>query len=356
MARYIPTGVTDAGGIGTVSFCTDTNLDRKVAIKYLDDGGDHSRLLDELAALQRIRSKHVVRVLDVVYEKPGGGQKMGLVLEFISGKSVAEFVGQVAADQSFVRLVYQMACGIADIHDVDVIHRDIKPLNMKVDDEQILKIIDFNLARDIKDGKTQGFKGTRGYAAPELYSGTAVKFGRKVDVYALGVTAWAFLRGRPLPDTLRVLPPDPEAWKASGGGFVALNTGIDRELMALLDAAVSTDPRKRPNARKIADRAGRVLSREKHRGTLVRKDGTRYELSTLSKSASTKSKYGSAVVSYDSMDFVLTDVSGEVWVNNLKAQKKMKLPGGCVLAFGDPSRGGARSFMTFDISHPEVVL
>ena len=162
MARYIPTGVTEAGGIGTVSFCTDTNLDRKVAIKYLYDGGDHSRLLDELAALQRIRSKHVVRVLDVVYEKPDGGQQMGLVLEFISGKSVAELVGQVAADQSFVRLVYQMACGIADIHDVRVIHRDIKPLNMKVDDEQILKIIDFNLARDIKDGKTQGFKGTQG--------------------------------------------------------------------------------------------------------------------------------------------------------------------------------------------------
>ena len=53
---------------------------------------------------------------------------------------------------------------------------------------------------------------------------------------------------------------------------------------------------------------------------------------------------------------VLTDVSGEVWVNNLEAQKAMRLPGGCVLAFGDPSRGNARSFMTFDISHPEVVL
>ena len=356
MARYIPTGVTEAGGIGTVSFCTDTNLDRKVAIKYLYDGGDHSRLLDELAALQRIRSKHVVRVLDVVYEKPDGGQQMGLVLEFISGKSVAELVGQVAADQSFVRLVYQMACGIADIHDVRVIHRDIKPLNMKVDDEQILKIIDFNLARDIKDGKTQGFKGTQGYAAPELYSGTAVKFGREVDVYALGVTAWAFLHGSSLPDKLRVLPPDPETWKASGGGFVALNTGIDQELMALLDAAVSTDPRQRPNAREIADRAGRVLSRGKHRGTLILGNGSRYALSTLSKGGSVKSRYGRAVVGYDSMDFVLTDVSGEVWVNNLEAQKAMRLPGGCVLAFGDPSRGNARSFMTFDISHPEVVL
>lgn len=356
MGRYVPTGATESGGIGTVAFCLDTNLDRAVAIKYLDDRGDHSRLLDELAALQRIRSKHVVRVLDVVYEKPDGGQQMGIVLEFISGKLVDDLVGKVAADQSFVRLVYQMACGIADIHDVGVIHRDIKPLNMKVDYEQILKIIDFNLARDVQDGKTHGFKGTRGYAAPELYSGAAVTFGPEVDVYALGVTAWALLRGQPLPDKLRVLPPDPEAWKASGGGFVALNAGLDRELMALLDDAVSTDRKKRPNARDIADRAGRVLSRGKHRGMLVLEDGTKYALSTASKVATTKSNFGTATVSYDSMDFVLTDFTGEVWVNNMKARKGMRLPGGCVFTFGDPSRKSARSYVTLDISHPEVVL
>ena len=215
-----------------------------------------------------------------------------------------------------------MACGIADIHDVGVIHRDIKPLNMKVDDEQVLKIIDFNLARDISEGETQGpsFKGTRGYAAPELYSDSAVKFGREVDVYALGVAAWALLHGRQLPDELRVLPPDPEAWKAGHGGFVSLNTSIDGELMALLDAAVSTDPKKRPTAREIANRSGRVLSRGKHRGILVLKDGTRFALSSSSKGASTKAKHGSATVSYDSMDFVVTKLSGEVWVNNMKAQ------------------------------------
>src|SRR5687767_11276465 len=126
MDRYVPTGKTDAGGIGAIEFCTDTNLDRPVAIKYVGDSGDHTRLLDELAALQRIRSKHVVRVLDVVYKKSAGGPQMGIVLEFISGQEVEALLGQVKPDESFVRFVYQMACGIADIHEVDVIHRDIK--------------------------------------------------------------------------------------------------------------------------------------------------------------------------------------------------------------------------------------
>ena len=85
----------------------------------------------------------------------------------------------------------QIASGIADIHDVNVIHRDVKPANMKIDNEEILKIIDFNLARDVKDGKTHGFVGTRGYAAPEQYSASVAVFGLEVDVYALGVVAWA---------------------------------------------------------------------------------------------------------------------------------------------------------------------
>jgi serine/threonine-protein kinase len=357
MDRYVPTGETDAGGIGTVVFCTDTNLDRTVAIKYLEDGGDHTRLLDELNALQRIRSKHVVRVLDVVYENPAGASQMGIVLEFISGQSVADVLGQIAADGSFVRLVYQIACGIADIHDVNVIHRDIKPLNMKVDDEQILKIIDFNLARDVKEGKTHGFRGTRGYAAPELYSDAAVTFGQEIDVYALGVTAWALLHGTRLPDRLRALPPDPGGWKAGGAGFVALNTGIDSNLMTLLDEAISVRPADRPSAREIAERAGRVLTRGKHRGTLVVfSDGTRYVLSNAQPAAPIKTNFGSATISYDSMDFVLSSVSGEVWVNNMRAHQGMRLPGGCVLTFGDPPRRNTRTFVTLDISHPQVVL
>ena len=204
MTRYVPTGPGAAGGIGIVSFCTDTNLDRRVAIKYLGVDSEHRRILDELRALQRIRSKHVVQIYDVVYEHDG--TLMGIVEEYVTGDSLEEYLGRLTPDASFVKLVYQMASGIADIHDVNVIHRDIKPANMKVDNENILKIIDFNLARDVKDGKTTGFVGTRGYAAPEQYSSSVAEFGREVDVYALGVAAWALLNGRRLPEESSSIP------------------------------------------------------------------------------------------------------------------------------------------------------
>lgn len=354
MTRYVPTGASAAGGIGVVSFCTDTNLDRRVAIKYLGVDGEHRRILDELDALQRIRSKHVVQIYDVVYERDG--TLMGIVEEYVTGDSLEDHLGGLSPDAHFVKFVYQMACGIADIHDVDVIHRDIKPANMKIDNENILKIIDFNLARDVKDGETRGFVGTRGYAAPEQYSFSVAEFGREVDVYALGVAAWALLNGGRLPQELRATPPKPDDWKSTGGGFVALDSGLDDGLMRLLDAAVSSAPAERPLAREIADRAGRVLLRGKHRAVLVDRNGRAYEFGTDTQRGTVKSGFGSVTIHYDLMDFRLVGVSGEVWINNLQGRNGMRLPDGCVLTLGDPDRGTARSFLTFDVSHPEVVL
>ena len=281
---------------------------------------------------------------------------MGIVEEYVTGDSLEEHVGMSSPDESFVKLVYQMASGIADIHDVDVIHRDVKPANMKIDDENILKIIDFNLARDVTDGSTRGFVGTRGYAAPEQYSSSVAVFGREVDVYALGVVAWALLNGERPPQELRVVPPRPDEWKAAGGGFVALDSGLDDVLMGLLDEAVSSAPAQRPLARDIANRAGRALLRGKHRGVLMDQRGQAYELSADAKIATVRNDVGSATFRYDLMDFRLTKVDGEVWINNIRGQNGMRLPDGCVLALGNPTRGRNRSFITFDVSHPEVVL
>ena len=342
MTRYVPTGTSAAGGIGIVSFSTDTNLDRPVAIKYLGVDGEHRRILDELNALQRIRSKHVVQIYDVVYEHDG--TLMGIVEEYVTGDSLEEHLGELSPDMPFVRMVYQMASGIADIHDVKVIHRDIKPANMKIDDENILKIIDFNLARDVKDVKTRGFVGTRGYAAPEQYSAPVALFGPEVDVYALGVLAWALLHGRRLPQELRVVPPRPDEWKTAGGGFVALDSGLDAVLMNLLDAAVSSAPGQRPLARDIADRAGRVLLRGKHRAVLVDRKGQAYQFGSDMQRATVKNRFGSATIQYDLMDFRLMKATGETWINNLQATDGMRLPDGCVLTLGDPERGMARSF------------
>ena len=154
MDRYVPTGRSTKGGLGEVVLCTDRNLGRKVVIKY---GNEHHRLLDELAALQRIRSKHVVEIFDVMYERASA--RMGIVEEFIDGEELTSKLGTIQPDDRFVHLLYQLASGLADIHEVGIVHRDIKPSNVLVDADQILKIIDFNLARLTDDANTSGFVG-----------------------------------------------------------------------------------------------------------------------------------------------------------------------------------------------------
>jgi serine/threonine-protein kinase len=185
-------------------------LDRKVAVKFLHVGGEHRRLLDELAALQRIRSKHVVEIFDVTYSRD---LSMGIVQEFVDGADLQPLLGNVRSNEEFLRLLYQMSSGLADIHTVGIVHRDIKPSNIMIDGVGILKIIDFNLARPNNAAHTQGFVGTRGYAAPELYLDGRVDFDPKVDVYALGVTALALLKGEDLPRELLHRPPLSDAWR-----------------------------------------------------------------------------------------------------------------------------------------------
>lgn len=352
MSRYVPTGVTAAGGFGSVVVYTDKNLDRKVAIKFVQPGGDHRRLLDELAALQRIRSKQVVQIYDVDYFDPGA--RMGIVEEFIEGEGLEALLGKVAVDPDFLRLLYQAATGIADIHAVNIVHRDIKPSNMRIDGEGILKIIDFNLARADGDAHTVGFVGTPGYAAPELYSPGPVSFDAAVDVYALGVTAWALLNGKKLPKDLTADPPRPDQWKAASGGFASFS--LDAELARLLDACVAPAPSDRPTAAELSSRAARVLLRNKHRALFLGA-AQPFELNASKPRVALADPRGSLTVEYDGLDFRVTSVTGQVWVNNVRLTPGATLSGCCVVALGEPSlRASDRVFITMDVSHPEVVL
>lgn len=353
MSRYVATGATAAGGIGTVVVCVDQNLDRKVAIKFIQPGGEHRRLLDELAALQRIRSKHVVQIFDVDHFDPGS--RLGIIEEFIEGDDLDKYLGKITIADGFLRILYQAATGIADIHEVGFVHRDIKPSNMLLDREGILKIIDFNLSRPDDDAHTAGFVGTPGYAAPELYASGRVVFDAAVDVYALGVTAWTLVHGKKLPKQLASRPPLPDAWKATSGGFGAI-AGLDPELASLLDACLDVSPSARPTAVRVARRAARLLLHGRHRALFLGA-ATPFELDTTHPRVRLSDSRGSLTIEYDGLDFRATSVTGEVWVNNMQLSPGSTLPDCCVIALGGPHRRAFdRVFVTMDVSHPEVVL
>ena len=202
--RYAPSGAPLAGGMGAVQICVDAVLDRRVAIKFVHSATHQRRILDELAALLRMRSKHVVQVYDIL-RLPG--DELGIVQEFIDGQDLFESHSVPTRKVDYYKQLWQIASGLADIHSLNVIHRDIKPNNMKTDPEGVIKIFDFGLAREEGSAaSTMGFVGTSGFAAPELYVGS-VKFTSAVDTYAFGATA-LFLGSGGLPPELVAVPPE----------------------------------------------------------------------------------------------------------------------------------------------------
>ncbi|CAJ3218627.1 Protein kinase domain [Burkholderia pseudomallei] len=84
-ARYASSGKAMSGGMGSVIVCRDTILERPVAIKFISSAAHKRRMDDEVAALLKLRSKHVVQVYDVLAADP---DEIGIVQEFIDGQDL----------------------------------------------------------------------------------------------------------------------------------------------------------------------------------------------------------------------------------------------------------------------------
>jgi serine/threonine-protein kinase len=81
-----------------------------------------------------------------------------------------------------------------------------------------------------------------------------------------------------------------------------------------------------------------------------------HELSIPAKSISLKAGIGNITIRYDGLCFTIESLSGDVYINNARAQVGETLPGSCVITLGDPSLGASRTFVPFNVSHPGVVL
>lgn len=333
--------------------CTDTHLDRPVVVKALKPGTEEKRILDELAALQAIRSKHVVQVYDVV--RGPKGEIEAIIEEYLPGKDLME-APKVTAPEEFLKLAYPIAKGIADIHAHGRVHRDIKPNNMKYDGEGCLKIFDFGLARTIGvDDLTKGLIGTPGFMAPELFlaskSGT-VKFTEAVDTYAFGVTTLSLVLPK-LPSDLRKLPP---VLPCAQADFSALPFSLPDEIVDALNQCLAKEPEGRPEMKDVANLLSLHLLRDRHRALLVHR-GKTYVIDKQNPIVNLSVPgQGSLRIEYDGLRFVVKQVQGNVAINNMLVTNGYALPGSCVIVLGASELKAARTNITVDVSHPEVAL
>ena len=217
-----------AGGMGIVYRARDLRLERDVAVKVLNakalgDAGARTHFRREALILSRLNHPNVEAVYDFDSER---GTDY-LALEYVPGTSLNQQLEKGSlAESEVVSLGLQLARGLAAAHARGILHRDLKPGNLRVTPDQVLKILDFGLAQlfGLPDEKTlteaetvtmgaPSFAGTPPYMAPEQLEHKEPDV--RTDVYSAGVVLYEMAtgsrpfsqRGQMLLDAIRHSPP-----------------------------------------------------------------------------------------------------------------------------------------------------
>lgn len=340
-----------AGGFGSVVALEDTFLRRVVLLKTMQDSSHNVQLQNEINGLCRARSRHVVEIYDVL--KDDKGQILGVVIERLRGRDFSDFHKEAAGDPSgYLKVLYQIATALKDLHAAGIIHRDLKLENFKASSAGIVKLFDFGISSPDGGYQTQENKGTIYYAGPELYIAGAT-ITPELDIYAFGVCAWKLAQEK-LPSVLKEQPPQQTGKCPSISTALA---GVHPEVVAAIDLCLDPDPKARPKAEKLSELLAQHLVRNRHRGLFVQGRTQVVELSSAQPAVSLKiGTLGELKVGYDGLLFKVTGVSGSVRINNSPVNVGDTLHDACLLSFGDKSLGSGQAWVTFFSSHPEVVL
>jgi serine/threonine-protein kinase len=325
------------GGQSKVYVCKDSNLNRDVAIKYIK--GDQSQLQKEVSALSKVQSKHVAEIYDTFNDE----HSKAIIEEYVAGEDLTTFHDPNCSLDRYLKTLYQIACGICDIHAIGLIHRDIKPNNIKFAETGIIKIVDFGLSSRFDNAITVNLSGTMPYIAPELlYKTPPVSFTNAVDIFAFGITAW-FLATGSRPD--EIIP--------SFDKLVFQDEILPSNVANLLKKSCDHNPSKRPKISEIKHALTKELLRNQH-VALVTYKSKEYLLS--SEDPYLNLGTNRLVITYDGYYFRVTETSGDAYLNNKLASPDMEVPDSCVITLGHPELKWQRIFITFDVSHPEVIL
>ncbi|XP_060071792.1 cyclin-dependent kinase-like 4 [Ylistrum balloti] len=201
MEKYENLGLVGEGSYGMVLKCRHKETGQLVAIKKFLESEDDKMVkkiaLREVRMLKQLRHDHLVNLIEVFRRK----KRLYLVFEFVDHTVLDELEKcPNGLDENTVRrILWQVLKGIEFCHLHNIIHRDIKPENILVSKSGIVKLCDFGFARTLaQPGETYtDYVATRWYRAPELLVGDT-KYGRAVDVWAIGCLLAEMLTGEPL--------------------------------------------------------------------------------------------------------------------------------------------------------------
>jgi tRNA A-37 threonylcarbamoyl transferase component Bud32 len=188
------------GGMGVVYKARDTKLDRLVAIKLMDpllarDAAFMKRFWSEAKALARLQNPYIVGVYSLLETEQG----VCIVMEYVKGGTLADIIKEIGPlpPQRALKLFGQLLQAFEHAHGAGIIHRDVKPGNIMVTPEDVVKVTDFGLAKIFQASSatvTSLSGGTLFYASPEQIEGLG-KVDQRGDIYSIGMTLYEALAG-----------------------------------------------------------------------------------------------------------------------------------------------------------------
>lgn len=197
--RYEIIKTIGEGGMANVYLANDTILERNVAIKVLrgDLSSDEKfirRFKREALSVSNLSHPNIVEVYDV-------GEEDGnyyIVMEYIEGKTLKQLLQKRGALTltEVIDIMSQLTDGIAHAHEAYIIHRDIKPQNIMIEDNGLIKITDFGIAMALNSTQltqTNSVMGSVHYLPPEQANGKGATV--KSDIYSLGILMYELLSG-----------------------------------------------------------------------------------------------------------------------------------------------------------------
>jgi eukaryotic-like serine/threonine-protein kinase len=252
LGRYRPMRPLGTGGSGSVWLALDEQNGLDVALKIIPrEGKAAARAEREALAARRLRHDRCVRAYDVGHDSG----HVYIAYEYVPGRTMRDAIRSgVLSDDDAITAAAQVLDALAHAHRAGIVHRDVKPANILLEDRDdiAVRLLDFGLAQfDGADTLTAvgDVPGTLAYIAPERLAGADAS--PESDVWSVGVLLWETLTdrhpfwGMPIQEVAQAI-------QAGAPPLASQRRGLPRRLIAAVDAALAIDPSRRPSASDLA--------------------------------------------------------------------------------------------------------